>query len=269
MGLHELLGHGSGKLLRKEQDGSYNYSVNLTDPISGNVIKSCYEPGDTYDSRFGSMSSAYEECRAEAVGLYLSLEPSVLEIFGHQGDQGDVVAYVNWLALIWAGAGRSLEMWEPGRGWLQAHAQARFVIMRVLVQAGVAKVFQPKVGALRITLDKEAMQGAGRNAIGHFLLQLQVYKATGDSQAARNLFMHLSEVIEPWLSWRSIVLAHKQPRNMLVQPNIILNNETLTIKTYESSVEGLISSWVDRYSDHETVYCALTQLARADLHHFV
>lgn len=124
MGLHELLGHGSGKLLQQELDGSMNYNTTtLRDPLTGEPPTSFYATGDTYDTRFGPLSSAYEECRAEAVGLYLSLEPTVLSIFGHEGSQAEDITYANWLSLVWAGAGRALEMWEPGRGWLQAHSQ--------------------------------------------------------------------------------------------------------------------------------------------------
>lgn len=49
----------------------------------------------------------------------------MLSIFGHSGSEADDVFYVNWLSLVWAGAGRALEMWEPNRGWLQAHSQVR------------------------------------------------------------------------------------------------------------------------------------------------
>lgn len=118
-----MLGHGSGKLLRRSADGTLNYPSTLLDPLTGKPPSSCYEPGDTYDTKFGPLSSSYEECRAEAVGLYLSLEPEVLKIFGHEGQLAEDVTYVNWLSLVWAGAGRGLELWEPGRGWLQAHAQ--------------------------------------------------------------------------------------------------------------------------------------------------
>jgi dipeptidyl-peptidase-3 len=131
VGLHELLGHGSGKLLHRAADGKLNYPSTLLDPLTGKPPASCYEPGDTYDSRFGPLSSSYEECRAEAVGLYLSLEPAVLKIFGHEGKQAEDVLYVNWLSLVWNGIGRALETWDPKRGWLQAHAQV--VVLKYLL----------------------------------------------------------------------------------------------------------------------------------------
>ncbi|XP_066244886.1 dipeptidyl peptidase 3 [Euwallacea similis] len=268
VGLHELLGHGSGKLFRREADGSANYASSLIDPFTGQPPSSWYEPGDTYDSLFGPLSSSYEECRAEAVGLYLSLEPKVLKIFGHEGEQAELITYVNWLSLVLGGAGRALEMWEPERGWLQAHAQARYVISRVLIQAGVVKVTQPSGGDLLITLDRSAIHGAGRCAIGNFLLQLQVYKATGNVEAAKKLYNIYSEVKEPWLSWRSIILAKKQPRKIFVQANTAVDGEKVTLKEYEASVQGLIQSWTERFDDPENIYKALLELTKADKEHF-
>ncbi|XP_057662440.1 dipeptidyl peptidase 3 [Diorhabda carinulata] len=268
VGLHELLGHGSGKLLRKELDGTFNFPSTLLDPLTGKPPSSFYEPGDTYDTKFGPLSSSYEECRAEAVGLYLSLEPNVLKIFGHEGEQADIVTYVNWLSLVWAGAGKGLELWEPGRGWLQAHAQARFVLARVLIQAGVASVTQPTETDLLVTLDRSAIKGAGRIAIGQFLLQLQVYKATGDLEKAQALYNHYAEVKEPWLSWRSIVLANKQARKMFVQVNTSVEENAVKLKYYDASLEGLVQSWVERFSEPQSFYKALLDLSKADANHF-
>jgi dipeptidyl-peptidase III len=112
VGLHELLGHGSGKLLRVDKDGHYNFDQETArNPIDGSKIEQCYEPGETYDSRFKAFSSAYEECRAESVGLLLFLDREVLKIFGHTEEQevNDMI-YVNWLMMVYAGAGMALEV---------------------------------------------------------------------------------------------------------------------------------------------------------------
>lgn len=147
--------------------------------------------------------------------------------------------------------------------------QARFVLARVLIQAGVVQVTQPSEGDLLVTLDRSAIKGAGRAAIGHFLLQLQVYKATGNIEEAKKLYNHYADVSEPWISWRSIVLANKQPRKMFVQPNMVVGkNSTVKLKTYEASLEGLLQSWTDRFTEPQPLYDALLELTKADAHHF-
>ena len=44
--LHELLGHGVGKLIQRNPDGSCH---SFTDPITGEKFESCYEQGETWN----------------------------------------------------------------------------------------------------------------------------------------------------------------------------------------------------------------------------
>ncbi|XP_003740022.1 dipeptidyl peptidase 3, partial [Galendromus occidentalis] len=74
VGLHELLGHGTGKLFEKDPVKGANFDVSTVNPLTGKPVETWYTAGQRYDSQFGNMSSTYEECRAEAIGIYLCLE---------------------------------------------------------------------------------------------------------------------------------------------------------------------------------------------------
>ncbi len=39
VGLHELLGHGSGKLFQKKEDGTTNYPADLINPLTKELVR--------------------------------------------------------------------------------------------------------------------------------------------------------------------------------------------------------------------------------------
>ncbi len=139
VGLHELTGHGCGKLLQETSPGVYNFdhSNPPVSPLTGKPVTTWYKPGQTWGSAFGGLAGAYEECRAELVAMYLSCEFPVLKIFGFgdgsvdlDGVAGDVL-YASYLSMARAGL-TSVEFWDPkGQKWGQPHCQARFSILKV------------------------------------------------------------------------------------------------------------------------------------------
>ena len=61
----------SGKLFTKNEDGSFNFNEDVVNPLTGKAVEKFYDVGETWSSKFTTIASSYEECRAEAVALWL------------------------------------------------------------------------------------------------------------------------------------------------------------------------------------------------------
>jgi len=245
------------------QEGKFNFpQETLKNPETGEKIDKWYGPGETYDSKFTSLASSYEECRAECVGLYLSCDNKVLNIFGMSSEASNTI-YVNWLSLVHA-AVKGIEMYSPGtKEWKQAHSQARFVILNVLLEEGEgfvsikeAKNEEDGKPDLLLTMDRKKLESVGKPAIGAFLKKLQLYKSMGDFKSASAMYEKYSAVSEegptPWAKWRDIIIDRKVPRKILVQANTKIDGEKLVLKDYSSDVSGMIESWRERFSSEES-----------------
>lgn len=166
----------------------------------------------------------------------------ILSIFGITDEQEiDDIIYVNWLSLIWAGAAVALQMYNPiSKQWLQAHNQARYVIMKFLLEAGqdFINIEETDDGTnLLIRVDRAKIGTVGRDAIFNLLVKLQVFKSTGDFESASKLYNYYSNVSndnEPhtWEKWIDIVLAHKKPKPILLQANTELQGIELSFNSF-------------------------------------
>ncbi|XP_072032352.1 dipeptidyl peptidase 3-like [Amphiura filiformis] len=267
VGLHELLGHGSGKLFRKDANGVLNFDAEkVVHTETGKKIKSWYLPGETWDSKFSVIASPYEECRAECVGLYLCLSKKILSIFGHEGDAASDIMYINWLNMVRAGV-LALEFYTPEtQSWRQAHMQARFVILSVLLEAGNGLVTISRITGedgkpdAVVRLDKSKIESTGKEAIGAFLRKLQVYKSTADFKVGKAFFDKYSSVNDDTedklLSLRQTVMDRKLPRRMFVQVNTSLEADgSIKLTEYEPSASGIVTSFVERFPGDEYDNC--------------
>lgn len=236
---------------------------------TGENISSWYTDGETWYTRFAELSSSYEECRAECVGIYLCTSKEVLRIFGHEGADADNIVYINWLNMVRAGL-LGLEFFTPeNKKWRQAHMQARYVILRVLLEAGEKLVQLASVTGsdgkpdVLISLDRTKIESVGRPAIGNFLRKLQVYKSTADHDSGKILYDRYSAVDDEFLALRKTVLARKTPRRMFVQAHTIVTEDNCVALTeFEASPSGMIKSFTTRFPGNDSV---LEELWRADM----
>jgi dipeptidyl-peptidase-3 len=95
--IHELLGHGTGKLLTETAPGTYNFDrENLpTNPLTGKAIETWYQPGQTWTSVFGKLATSVEDacfretgnvsgrCRAILVSYFFADNKEVLSMFNY------------------------------------------------------------------------------------------------------------------------------------------------------------------------------------------
>jgi dipeptidyl-peptidase-3 len=207
-----------------------------------------YKKGETWDSKFQSLASTMEECRAELCGLYLCVEKDLLSIFGYSGQEAEDIYYVNWLIMVRAGI-KALEFFTPtSQVWGQAHMQARYVILQSLISAGEGLVnIQLEENNVFVTLNRSKIITIGRKTVGDFLTRLQIFKSTADVERGTKYYSELSQVPPLFLTIREIVLTQKKPRHVFVQPHTYMEQNEVRYEIFEPNPEGLITSFIKRF----------------------
>ncbi|KAI9800993.1 MAG: hypothetical protein M1825_003527 [Sarcosagium campestre] len=292
VGIHELLGHGTGKLLQETSPGVFNFDRDHPphNPVTGAPVETYYKPGQTWGSLFGSISSSYEECRAECVAMALSCDPDILKLFGfhtasssgggtdsdgaaatdqprgfpYDSSPASDVLFTAYLQMARAGL-TSLEFYDPrSRKWGQAHAQARFSILRCFLEAGdgfltltpgppsasgETSSTTVDLSNLTVAVDRSKILSHGRPAIEAYLRKLHIYKSTADLAAGTRLYEHMTAVDDWWGGpVRDEVMKRKSPRKVFVQANTLItpDGKGVVLKEYEASLEGMIQSWAEQ-----------------------
>lgn len=244
--LHELLGHGSGKLLQQMSDGSFNFDTEAINPATGEKIDSFYKAGETWSSKFAELSAAYEECRAETVAVYLSYFKEPFEIFGIQ--EFEKARNMVWLYMAYAGI-KGMIVYNPDtQKWGQAHCWARYVIFRVMREAGdFLSIEFTEDDQFLIHMDFSKIPSHGFPAISSFLQKLHCFKSTGDVKRGRELFSHYSKFDNEAKKIRDVIIANQKPRRLVVQSNLFMENGVPEVRNYEENFEGVIQSFIERF----------------------
>jgi dipeptidyl-peptidase-3 len=254
--IHELLGHGTGKLFKKEQNGEFNFEKTLKHPFTNGEITTYYEHNETWGSKFGNISSGWEECRADCVGLFLATYNESLEILfpGREKEWEDIV-YCEWLDIV-VSAIKGLEYYSVETGqWGQSHILAAYAILKVLLEAGngfvtIEETTREGLPYLVAHLDRAQIWTTGRKAIGDFLKKLQVYKSTADVENGTKFFQHYMAVDDKMLKYREIALKHKVPRRLEMFYDLKKNEDgSIEVVKFEETFEGIIKSHLFHYQD--------------------
>ena len=173
--LHELLGHGTGKLFSKKEDGTYNFNYGkLINPLTNNVITSFYDVGESWHSKFGDLSGAYEECKADAVAIFLATFEEILDILlpNYTKEQKEEILICCWYDVVFSAVRGMKEFSPESMKWGQPHMSGNFAILKVMMEA------DPNFIVLRenenndnmmIDFDYTKIKTVGRKAVGEFL----------------------------------------------------------------------------------------------------
>ena len=251
--LHELLGHGTGKMMA-EEDGKFNFDKSNppVNPLNKQSITSWYRPGQTWTGVFGDLATTVDECRAELVGAYLMDDLELLALFGYTSET-DITAHdltYNMYVQLGVDGLRGLQNYNvEGGKWGQAHSRAHFAMLKCLLTDGngfMSVHCNSSKDQITVLVDRSRIISDGKPALGRMLLRLHMYRCTADVKSCRSYYEDLSKVEGKYLEWRRIVLAKQQPKWVFVQANTFLDGERVTIREYDATPEGVIQSWAER-----------------------
>lgn len=231
---HELLGHGSGKMFTEN------------DHPEGETY---YKPGESYDGIFGEWSPAYEECRAECIGMILCSDPEAHKLFGVNKADRDNFIVSAWMQIMLLGVSGMMTYDIDKKKWNQAHSHARFVINKVLLERDPNMMtfeVDKENDNFIVHFDRESILKNADGATRDFVTLLQVHKSRADGVKGNELFAKYTTPSADDLEIRRIYIKNMEPREQYIQPHIYLDGG-VQIKKYDDSVEGEIESFVDNY----------------------
>ncbi|KAI4915279.1 hypothetical protein J4E85_010404 [Alternaria conjuncta] len=253
--IHELLGHGTGKLLSETSPGVFNFDATNPpiDPLTSQSVASWYRPNETYLSIFEDIANSVEECRAILMSAYLIDNKDILAIFGYEENSAltaDDLIYLSYLHLGVEGL-RSLEHYNPDdKKWTQAHSQGYFAIFKHLLMEGNGVLtvhHDADISTLHVTVDSTKIISHGKPALGRMMCALHIWRCTANVEACRPFYENLTSVEGVYEAWRGVVATRLERRAKFVQGNTFLKkNGEMEYREYEESDEGIIRSWAER-----------------------
>ncbi|KFY97748.1 hypothetical protein V500_01932 [Pseudogymnoascus sp. VKM F-4518 (FW-2643)] len=234
--LHEVFGHGTGKLLSETSEGEYNFDIAEPplNPLTGKPITSWYKIGERTSSVFGDMDMSIEESLGYTDDSAITANDLIYNLYLSFGQLGIT----------------ALDSYQPeDTKWTQAHDRARFGIMRLLLTTNkIMSLTWHDPDTVSISIDRTKIATDAKAAIADLMMKLHIYRCTADGAAAQKLYKELTQVDEEWLRVRELVVrkVREEPPRIFVQGNTVEKEGEVEVRDYDTTPEGVIRSWVDR-----------------------
>lgn len=207
--IHELLGHGTGKLLSETSPGKFNFDKEHppTNPLTGKPIDSWYGPGETWPSLGGKLANTMEECRANLVAFYLVDTQDLLALFGYDDSSSptaDDFVYYTYMFIAVEGI-LGLQFYDTeGKSWGQPHRRAAFAILKQLVLDGGGVItidHDVERKSLHVRVDRDKIISHGKPCLGRMVTKLHIWRCIADIKSCGELYEPLTAIIRCQVSW--------------------------------------------------------------------
>lgn len=196
-----------------------------------------------------------EECRADTAALYFGFNKDIHQIFDVNESSYKDFIYCMWLLHIRT-AVIGLEYFnETNKSWGEAHTQGAWVFLSFVLENQIkgqeilAFTLEEEKKTFTININKEMILCYGHDLCEKLLINLNIWRCTGDSEVAKEFMNKHSEVDEFYIKIKKIVCDNLQPRTLDVYYNLFLNKEdtSVSLVEYPETMEGIIQSFVKRF----------------------
>ena len=256
--IKQLLGYGSGKLLRVIKDENNkeisNFNHDLINPITGEKIDKYYLNNETFEEKFGSYASVLDEFRSLLIGLYFSENKDIQELFYVNKSDFKNVTYTMWL-LQFSRALLGLKSYnQKNKTWGHPYIQSVYMLIKYIFEAQqegeeIIKInVDENNDTMKIQINKYAILIYGKQLLSKIMVKIHIWKCTGDVENASKFINNYSEIDDRFLKIRKIISNKSRTLSLFLFHNLIMDeNGTVNYKEYKDSLEGIIESNIDRF----------------------
>lgn len=255
--IKQLLGYGSGKLLRVQKENDQeksNFNRDLINPLTGEKIDKYYLNNETFEERFTSYAAVLDECRTLLIGLYFSENKAIQEIFYVNKSDFKNMSYTMWL-LQFSRAILGLKSYsDKFKSWGHPYIQAIYIITKYIFETQqegeeIIKInFDDNNNTFKLKINKEAILIYGKELLSKLMIKIHIWKCTGDVENARKCIDKYSEVDEKFLKIKNIVENNNSTISLFLFHNLIMDEDgNVKYKEYKDNLTGIIQSNIDRF----------------------